>query len=75
MMVSPGFSARAMSITAFFGWFGMGMGAFVGGLFFDMYRDYNLSFAYASMMGVANLAILMVFRARVRRVENVAVPI
>lgn len=75
MMVSPGFAARAMSITAFFGWFGMGMGAFVGGLFFDMYRDYNLSFAYASMMGVANLAILMLFRARVHRVENVAVPI
>ena len=75
VMVSPGFAARAMSITAFFGWFGMGMGAFVGGIFFDMYRDYNLSFAYASMMGVANLAILMLFRARVRRVENVAVAI
>ena len=75
IMVSPGFAARAMSITAFFGWFGMGMGAFVGGLFFDMYRDYNVAFAYASMMGVANLAILMLFRARVRRVENVAVPI
>ncbi len=75
IMVSPGFAARAMSITAFFGWFGMGMGAFVGGLFFDMYKDYNLAFAYASMMGVANLAILMLFRARVRRVENVAVPI
>ena len=62
-----------MSITAFFGWFGMGMGAFVGGLFFDSFGNYNLSFAFASMMGVANLGILLVFRARVRRVNNVAV--
>ncbi|MCZ6854384.1 MAG: MFS transporter [Gammaproteobacteria bacterium] len=75
MMVSPGFAARAMSITAFFGWFGMGMGAFVGGLFFDSFGNYNLSFAFASMMGVANLGILLVFRARVRRVNNVAVAV
>ncbi len=75
MMVSPGFAARAMSITAFFGWFGMGMGAYVGGLFFDMYLNYNLSFAYASLMGVANLAILLVFRARVRRVRSVALAV
>ena len=75
MMVSPGFAARAMSITAFFGWFGMGMGAYVGGLFFDAYTDYSFSFAYASMMGVANLVILLLFRTRVRRVQYVAATI
>ncbi|MCZ6619248.1 MAG: MFS transporter, partial [Gammaproteobacteria bacterium] len=75
MMVSPGFAARAMSITAFFGWFGMGMGAYVGGLFFDMYGNYNLAFVYASMMGMANLAVLLLFRNRVRRVQEAAVAI
>ena len=75
MMVSPGFAARAMSITAFFGWFGMGMGAYVGGLFFDAYTDYKVAFMYASMMGVANLVILLLFRARVRRVQYVAATI
>ncbi len=75
MMVSPGFAARAMSITAFFGWFGMGMGAYVGGLFFDVYTDYNLAFTYASMMGVANLVVLLLFRTRVRRVQYVAATI
>ena len=31
MMVSARFSARAMSLTSFFGWNGMGMGGFLGG--------------------------------------------
>jgi MFS family permease len=72
MMVSPGFAGRAMSITAFFGWFGMGMGAYVGGLFFDAYTDYYWAFAYASMMGAANLVILLLFRSHVRRVQDAA---
>jgi len=75
MMVSPGFAARAMSITAFFGWFGMGMGAFIGGLFFDSYGNYELSFAYASMMGMANLGILLLFLTRVRRINDAAVAV
>ncbi len=66
MMVSARFSARAMSITSFFGWGGMGLGGFFGGLFFDMSGDYNWSFAFASFMGVMNLIILALFYRRVK---------
>ena len=67
MMVSPGFAARAMSITSFFGYGGMGMGAFVGGLLFDMNGNYVGSFAFASIMGVVNLVILSLFHYRIKR--------
>jgi MFS family permease len=66
MMVSARFSARAMSITSFFGWGGMGLGGFFGGLFFDMNGDYNWSFAFASFMGVINLIVLTLFYMRVK---------
>lgn len=67
MMVSPGFAARAMSITSFFGYGGMGMGAYVGGLLFDMNGNYVGSFAFASIMGVVNLVILSLFHYRIKR--------
>lgn len=66
MMVSARFSARAMSLTSFFGWSGMGLGGFFGGLFFDMNGDYNWSFAFSSFMGVINVMILSLFYMRLR---------
>ena len=66
MMVSARFSARAMSLTSFFGWSGMGMGGFFGGLFFDINGDYELSFAFAGFMGVINFAILCLFYIRIK---------
>ncbi len=66
MMVSPGFAARAMSITSFFGYGGMGMGAFVGGLLFDINGNYAGSFVFASIMGIINLLILSVFYYRIK---------
>ena len=65
MMVSPGFAARAMSITSFFGYGGMGMGAFVGGLLFDINGNYASSFVFASGMGIINLLILRLFHYRI----------
>jgi uncharacterized membrane protein len=56
-----------MSITSFFGYGGMGMGAFVGGLLFDMNGNYVGSFAFASIMGVVNLVILSLFHYRIKR--------
>jgi MFS family permease len=67
MMVSARFAARAMSITSFFGWTGMGLGGFVGGYFFDLNGDYFWAFAFASIMGVINLIILLAFYNRVNR--------
>lgn len=65
-MVSAGFSGRAMSITAFFGWIGMGMGSFFGGFFYDIYGDYFWSYAFASTAGIVNLVILALFYFRIK---------
>jgi MFS family permease len=74
MMVSARFSGRAMSITSFFGWSGMGLGGFFGGLFYDMNGDYYQSFAFASFMGVLNLLVLACFYMRVRGQRVNALP-
>ena len=47
IMVSAKYGARAMSLTSFFGWIGMGLGGFLGGYFFDIYGDYIWAFAFA----------------------------
>tara|TARA_Y100000022_G_scaffold195398_1_gene201032 strand:- start:2013 stop:2243 length:231 start_codon:yes stop_codon:yes gene_type:complete len=60
-MVSAGFAARAMSITGFFGWLGMGLGGYLGGVFFDLRGDYEWSFAFAMIVGWVNLIILSLF--------------
>ncbi len=65
-MVSAGFAARAMSLTSFFGWNGMGMGVYVGGVLFDMTGAYDWSFAFASAAGAVNLVILVLFYLRIR---------
>ena len=66
MMVSAKFAARAMSITSFFGWFGMGAGGFMGGYLFDLTGDYDLSFICAMVVGCINVAILALFAQRIR---------
>ena len=65
MMVSARLAGRAMGITTFFGWSGMGMGGFVGGLFYDMQGDYFWSYAFASLAGVVNLIVLLMFYIRI----------
>ena len=66
MMVSPRFAGRAMSITSFFGWGGMGMGGFMGGYFYDLTGNYGWSFSFASTAGVLNLIVLTLFYFRLR---------
>jgi len=65
VMVSAGYAARAMSITSFFGWGGMGLGGFLGGYFFDSDGNYETAFTFASLMGAVNLVILMMFYFRI----------
>jgi len=67
MMVSAKFGARAMSITSFFGWFGMGAGGFMGGYLFDLTGNYETSFIGAMIVGCVNFAILLLFALRIRR--------
>ena len=70
IMVSAKFGARAMSLTSFFGWIGMGLGGFLGGYFFDIYGDYSWAFSFAGITGVVNLFILALFFMNIRRREN-----
>lgn len=69
-MVSASFAGRAMSITAFFGWMGMGLGGFFGGLFYDIFGDYFWSYSFASIAGIFNLTILTLFYFRVRSARS-----
>jgi MFS family permease len=75
MMVSARYAGRAMSIAAFFGWSGMGMGGFLGGYLFDVNGNYESSYAYAAMMGVVNLVILSMFYVRVRGQRSDPIPV
>ena len=49
-----------------------GLGGFVGGYFFDLNGDYFWGFAFASMMGIINLLILLSFRNRMNAHEKAA---
>lgn len=69
-MVSAGFAARAMSITAFFGWVGMGLGGYLGGVLFDLRGSYDWSFGFAMLVGWVNLTILALFVLYTRRAQR-----
>jgi len=70
VMVSAQFAARAMSLTSFFGWIGMGLGGFLGGYFFDSEGNYFWAFTFAGIMGCVNLVILSQFWLRLKRQEK-----
>ncbi len=55
---APRYRGLAIGLVAFFGWVGMAIGAWQGGLFFDMNGDYFQSFRNSSIAGVVNLLIL-----------------
>ena len=72
MMVSAKFGARAMSLTSFFGWIGMGLGGFLGGYLFDIYGGYTWAFTIAGISGFINLIVLSFFFLQIRRKRNLA---
>jgi MFS family permease len=53
-----GKTGLSLGVVMFFGWAGMALGAWQGGLFYDICGDYFVSFANASAAGVANLLVL-----------------
>ena len=73
IMVSAKYGARAMSLTSFFGWIGMGLGGFLGGYFFDFYGDYIWAFTFAGISGVINLFILFLFALYIRKKQKLVV--
>ena len=54
----PGATGLSIGVVMFFAWVGMALGAWQGGLFYDLCGTYYTSFANASLAGVANLLIL-----------------
>ena len=67
MMVSAKLAGRAMALSSFFGWVGMGLGGYFGGLLFDIKGDYTWSFQFASAMGSVNIFILWQFQKRIKK--------
>ena len=64
----PQRTGLSIGLVMFFGWFGMALGAWQGGLFFDLCGSYAPSFANASLGGVANLLVLgLLYRVTVHR--------
>jgi MFS family permease len=54
----PRYGGLSMGLVSFFGWVGMALGAWQGGLFFDLNGDYARSFLNSSVAGVVNLLLL-----------------
>ena len=54
----PHRTGLSIGVVMFFAWFGMALGGWQGGLFFDLCGSYGPSFANASLGGVANLLVL-----------------
>jgi len=53
-----GKTGLSIGVVMFFAWAGMALGAWQGGVFYDLCGNYFVSFANASVAGVANLLIL-----------------
>lgn len=65
-LVPARIAGSSMGLVVLFGWVGMGLGAYLGGLFFDWTGDYRASFAAAAIAGAVNLAILSALTVRLR---------
>ncbi len=74
MMVPGRYAARAMSVTSFFGWAGMGFGAFMGGYLYDQTGGYFWAYSFAASAGVLNFVVLVLFYQRVQSRRETASP-
>jgi predicted MFS family arabinose efflux permease len=62
-----GKTGLSLGVVMFFAWVGMALGAWQGGLFYDLCGTYFTSFANASLAGVANLLVLALLVLYTRR--------
>lgn len=70
MLLPARVAAQAVGWIVFFGWIGMGTGAWIGGAIFDYAGDYFWSYAAAAAAGVVNLLILGAFWLRLERAKG-----
>ena len=68
MLLPARMAAQAIGIITFFGWLGMGTGAWAGGFLFDLTGDYFWSYATAAAGGMINLCILGLFWMKLKGV-------
>jgi MFS family permease len=73
MLLPARIAAQALGVVVFFGWLGMGTGAWLGGELFDQTGGYFWSYAAAAAGGVVNLMILAVFMLKLRG-RKIALP-
>jgi MFS family permease len=67
MMVPANVLARSLAVVGMFGWCGMGLGGWQGGLMYDLTGSYHWSFANGSLSSLANLLILFLFYIFIRK--------
>ncbi|MDF2463140.1 MAG: hypothetical protein K0Q43_1375 [Ramlibacter sp.] len=65
-----------IGIAMFFGWLGMALGGWQGGVFYDLCGDYDTSFSNGGFSGVANLLVLgllyVLARPRVKPIASLS---
>jgi MFS family permease len=66
----PRNTGLSIGVIMFFGWAGMALGAWQGGLFYDLCGNYYPSFANASIGGVVNLLILALLYQNTRSLSS-----
>lgn len=66
-LVPTRIAGTSIGLVSLFGWVGMGLGGYLGGVLFDWSGSYLASFALAAVAGVVNLAILTSLFLRLRR--------
>jgi MFS family permease len=69
-LVPTRMAGTAMALVYLFGWIGMGLGGYFGGLFFDWTGTYVTSFALAAAAGTVNIAILIAMFVRLQRARR-----
>jgi MFS family permease len=65
--VPAGRVGSTMAMVGLLAWLGMGAGGYQGGLCFDLTGSYDLSFTFAAVTGLGNLATIAVTALLVRR--------
>lgn len=71
-LVPARMAATAMALAALFGWIGMGVGGYFGGLLFDWEGTYLAAFVAAALAGGVNLIILTSLFVRLRRAAHLS---
>jgi MFS family permease len=70
-LVPSRMAGTAIGLVSLFGWIGMGLGGYLGGLMFDWSGGYVSAFALAASAGIVNLTVLMSLFVRLRQANRI----